>query len=435
MGVEGGRVIPVEVKLWGTTIGALSQENDNFASFEYNPDFVRSGIEPAPITMPVRAGVIYRFPNLSSATFHNLPGLFVDSIPDKFGNKIIDQWLTQNGREPGSFSALERLCYTGSRGMGALEFYPAIHPNFIESEPLEIERLRALAANILDQRKKIKVKLREKEIFEQIVKVGTSAGGARAKVLIAYNEATNTVLSGQVRAPEGFGYWLLKFDDIENNRDKENADPAGFGALEYTYSEIAKEAGIEMTECQLLTDGNHRHFMTRRFDRTENGNKLHYQSLTAIAHYDFNIAGAYSYEQAFVIAKRIGLTMTDIEQMYRRAVFNICARDQDDHTKNIGFLMDKRGHWKLAPAFDVTYAYNPNGRWTGTHQMTFNGKRENFTLEDFKTVAKNAGLVQGRYKRILEQVQDSLATFKKRAKVNDVPKNLIQEVEKNLLKF
>lgn len=428
-------MIPVEVKLWGTTIGALSQENDNFASFEYNPDFVRSGIEPAPITMPVRAGVIYRFPNLSSATFHNLPGLFVDSIPDKFGNKIIDQWLTQNGREPGSFSALERLCYTGSRGMGALEFYPAIHPNFIESEPLEIERLRALAANILDQRKKIKVKLREKEIFEQIIKVGTSAGGARAKVLIAYNEATNTVLSGQVRAPEGFGYWLLKFDDIENNRDKENADPAGFGALEYTYSEIAKEAGIEMTECQLLTDGNHRHFMTRRFDRTENGNKLHYQSLTAIAHYDFNIAGAYSYEQAFAIAKRIGLTMTDIELMYRRAVFNICARNQDDHTKNIGFLMDKRGHWKLAPAFDVTYAYNPNGRWTGTHQMTFNGKRENFTLEDFKTVAKNAGLVQGRYKRILEQVQDSLATFKKRAKVNDVPKNLIQEVEKNLLKF
>ena len=190
-----------------------------------------------------------------------------------------------------------------------------------------------------------------------------------------------------------------------------------------------------MTECQLLTDGNHRHFMTRRFDRTENGNKLHYQSLTAIAHYDFNIAGAYSYEQAFAIAKRIGLTMTDIELMYRRAVFNICARNQDDHTKNIGFLMDKRGHWKLAPAFDVTYAYNPNGRWTGTHQMTFNGKRENFTLEDFKTVAKNAGLVQGRYKRILEQVQDSLATFKKRAKVNDVPKNLIQEVEKNLLKF
>ncbi|MEE0875711.1 MAG: HipA domain-containing protein, partial [Fibrobacteraceae bacterium] len=308
-------------------------------------------------------------------------------------------------------------------------------PNFIESEPLEIERLRSLAANILDQRKKIKVKLREKEIFEQIIKVGTSAGGARAKVLIAYNEATNTVISGQVRAPEGFGYWLLKFDDIENNRDKENADPAGFGALEYTYSEIAKEAGIEMTECQLLTDGNHRHFMTRRFDRTENGNKLHYQSLTAIAHYDFNIAGAYSYEQAFAIAKRIGLTMTDIEQMYRRAVFNICARNQDDHTKNIGFLMDKRGHWKLAPAFDVTYAYNPNGRWTGTHQMTFNGKRENFTLEDFKTVAKNAGLVQGRYKRILEQVQDSLATFKKRAKVNVVPKNLIQEVEKNLLKF
>jgi serine/threonine-protein kinase HipA len=319
--------------------------------------------------------------------------------------------------------------------MGALEFYPVAGPDPVKSEPLEIERLRTLAANILDQRKKVKVRLREKDAFEQIVRVGTSAGGARAKVLIAYDDSTGTVLSGQVRAPEGYGYWLLKFDDIENNRDKENADPAGFGALEYTYSQIAKEAGIQMTECRLLEDGDHRHFMTRRFDRTENGGRLHYQSLTAIAHYDFNIAGAYSYEQAFAIARQIGLTTADIEQMYRRAAFNICARNQDDHTKNIGFLMDKRGNWSLAPAFDVTYAYNPAGRWTGTHQMTFNGKREKFTLEDFKAVAKSAGLVQGRYKRILEQVQDALAGFKKRAKANDVPKKLVQEVAKNLIKF
>lgn len=426
----------VEVKLWGTTVGALYQkEGDEFASFEYAPDFARSGIEPAPVAMPVRSGAIYRFPDLSPATFHRLPGLFADSVPDKFGNKIIDQWLVQNGRDPRSFTALERLCYTGSRGMGALEFYPATGPDPVKSEPLEIERLRTLAANILDQRKKVKVRLREKDAFEQIVRVGTSAGGARAKVLIAYDDSTGTVLSGQVRAPEGYGYWLLKFDDIENNRDKENADPAGFGALEYTYSQIAKEAGIQMTECRLLEDGDHRHFMTRRFDRTENGGKLHYQSLTAIAHYDFNIAGAYSYEQAFAIARQIGLSTADIEQMYRRAVFNICARNQDDHTKNIGFLMDKRGNWSLAPAFDVTYAYNPAGRWTGTHQMTFNGKREKFTLDDFKAVAKSAGLVQGRYKRILEQVQDALAGFKKRAKANDVPKKLVQDVVKNLIKF
>ena len=426
----------VEVKLWGTTVGALYQkEGDEFASFEYAPDFTRSGIEPAPVAMPVRSGAIYRFPDLSPATFHRLPGLFADSVPDKFGNKIIDQWLVQNGRAPKSFTALERLCYTGSRGMGALEFYPVAGPDPVKSEPLEIERLRTLAANILDQRKKVKVRLREKDAFEQIVRVGTSAGGARAKVLIAYDDSTGTVLSGQVRAPEGYGYWLLKFDDIENNRDKENADPAGFGALEYTYSQIAKEAGIQMTECRLLEDGDHRHFMTRRFDRTENGGKLHYQSLAAIAHYDFNIAGAYSYEQAFAIARQIGLTTADIEQMYRRAAFNICARNQDDHTKNIGFLMDKRGNWSLAPAFDVTYAYNPAGRWTGTHQMTFNGKREKFTLDDFKAAAKSAGLVQGRYKRILEQVQDALAGFNKRAKANDVPKKLVQEVAKNLIKF
>lgn len=426
----------VEVQLWGTTVGALYQkEGDEFASFEYAPGFARSGIEPAPATMPVRGGAIYRFPDLSPATFHRLPGLFADSVPDKFGNKIIDQWLVQNGRDPKSFTALERLCYTGSRGMGALEFYPVMGPDPVRSEPLEIERLRTLAANILDQRKKVKVRLREKDAFEQIVRVGTSAGGARAKVLVAYDDSTGTVLSGQVRAPEGYGYWLLKFDDIENNRDKESADPAGFGALEYTYSQIAKEAGIQMTECRLLEDGDHRHFMTRRFDRAENGGKLHYQSLTAIAHYDFNIAGAYSYEQAFAVARQIGLSTADIEQMYRRAVFNICARNQDDHTKNIGFLMDKRGNWSLAPAFDVTYAYNPAGRWTGTHQMTFNGKREKFTLDDFKAAAKSAGLVQGRYRRILEQVQDSLAGFKKRAKANDVPKKLFQEVAKNLIKF
>lgn len=426
----------VEVRLWGTTVGALYQkEGDEFASFEYAPEFARSGIEPAPVAMPVRSATIYRFPDLSPATFHRLPGLFADSVPDKFGNKIIDQWLIQNGRDPKSFTALERLCYTGSRGMGALEFCPAVGPDPVKSEPLEIERLRTLAANILDQRKKVKVRLREKDAFEQIVRVGTSAGGARAKVLVAYDETTGTVLSGQVRAPAGFGYWLLKFDDIENNRDKENADPAGFGALEYTYSQIAKEAGIEMTECRLLEDGNHRHFMTRRFDRTENGGKLHYQSLAAIAHYDFNIAGAYGYEQAFAIARQIGLSTADIEQMYRRAVFNICARNQDDHTKNIGFLMDKRGNWSLAPAFDVTYAYNPAGRWTGTHQMTFNGKREKFTLEDFRAAAKSAGLVQGRYKRILEQVQDALTNFKKRAEANDVPKKLVREVEKNLIIF
>ena len=428
-------MIPVEVQLWGTTIGALSQKKDDgVATFEYNPDFARSGVQPAPITMPVQ-GVIYKFSDLSQETFHGLPGLFIDSIPDKFGNKVIDQWLVQNGREPNSFTALERLCYTGSRGMGALEFYPATGPESIEDEPLEIERLRALAATILDQRKKVKVNLREKKAFEQIVRIGSSAGGARAKVLIAYDETTGNILSGQTRAPKGYGYWLLKFDDIENNRDKEDADPAGFGALEFTYSEIAKKAGIQMTECRLLTDGKHRHFMTRRFDRTANGGKLHYQSLAALAHFDFNMAGAYSYEQAFAAARKIGLSTADIEQMYRRAVFNICARNQDDHTKNIGFLMDKSGKWSLAPAFDITYAYNRIGRWTNMHQMTFNGKREKFTLDDFKTVAKNAGLVRGRYKRILEQVQDSLAEFKKLAQKNDVPKKLIKKVERNILTF
>lgn len=426
-------MIAVEVKLWGTTIGALSmQEGESVARFEYAPGFIGAGVEPSPIRMPVSAK-IYSFPELSQ-TFKGLPGLFADSIPDKFGNKLIDSWLTKQGRDPASFTALERLCYTGNRGMGALEFYPIEGPAASENDTIDVENLRNFAASVLNQRKSFKTQ-KQQGTFEQILRVGTSAGGARAKVLIAYDEATGEIRSGQVANSENFSYWLLKLDDVENNSDKEKADVQGYGPIEYTYYQMAQAAGIQMSECRLLEKSGHRHFMTKRFDRLAGGKKLHYQSLCALAHYDFNAAGAYSYEQAFMVIKQLGLGYEALEQMFRRAVFNICARNQDDHAKNIGFLMNKQGVWSLAPAFDMTYAYNPGGLWTGSHQMTFNGKRDNFTIDDFKAVSKFAGLKQGRYKKILADVQSAVSQWSKFAKKNDVNAAYIKQIKAAHRKF
>lgn len=436
-------MIAVEVKLWGTTIGALSmQEGESVAHFEYAPAFVGAGVEPSPITMPV-SRQIYTFPLLSN-TFKGLPGLFADSIPDKFGNRLIDSWLIKQGRNPESFTALERLCYTGSRGMGALEFYPAEGPAASENDILDVENLRNFAASILDNRKNFKANIskngaasktpairtkKQQQTFEQILRVGTSAGGARAKVLIALDETSGEIRSGQVANGENFSYWLLKLDDVQNNSDKEKADLQGYGPIEFSYYQMALAAGIQMSECRLLENSGHKHFMTRRFDRLVGGKKLHYQSLCALAHYDFNAAGAYSYEQAITIIKQLGLGYDTLEEFFRRAVFNICARNQDDHAKNIGFLMNKRGEWSLAPAFDMTYAYNPGGLWTGTHQLTFNGKRDNFTVDDFKNVAKFTGLKQGRYKKILADVQNAVCQWNKLAKSNEVRAEYIKQIK------
>ncbi len=432
-------MIAVEVKLWGTTIGALSmEEGDTAARFEYAPSFIGAGIEPSPISMPVTSK-IYSFPLLPN-TFKGLPGLFVDSIPDKFGNKLIDSWLIRQGRDPQSFTPLERLCYTGNRGMGALEFIPTVGPTATENDILDVEALRDFAADILNQRKNFMAATtfknkKKQNTFEQILRVGTSAGGARAKVLIALDESTGEIRSGQVANSENFTYWLLKLDDVQNNSDKEKADLQGYGPIEYTYYQMALAAGIQMSESHLLENAGHRHFMTRRFDRLAGGKKLHYQSLTALAHYDFNAAGDYSYEQAITVIKQLGLGYDSLEEFFRRAVFNICARNQDDHAKNIGFLMNKQGEWSLAPAFDMTYAYNPGGLWTGTHQFTFNGKRDNFVLDDFKAVAKFAGLKQGRYKKILAEVQSAVAQWPKLAKKNEVHSEYTKAIKATHRKF
>ena len=403
-----------EVRLWGRTIGAVSlEEGDEVAAFEYDPVFAQSGIEISPITMPLSRRV-YTFPELSRKTFYGLPGLLADSLPDKFGHALIDAWLATQGRQPDSFNVIERLCYTGERGMGALEFAPGIGPKARQASRIQIDKLVELASEILTHRNNLQVSFVDEsreQALADILRVGTSAGGARAKAVIAWNPATNEVRSGQVPAGEGFEYWLLKFDGVSGNRDKELEDPQGYGVIEYAYYRMARDCGIDISECRLFEENSRRHFMTRRFDRLAGGGKLHMQSLCALAHYDFNMAGAYSYEQALLVIRQLGLPMQAIEQQFRRMVFNIVARNQDDHVKNIAFLMNKAGEWSLAPAFDMTYSYNPSGAWTASHQMTLNGKRDDYSLEDFKSCAKAASMKRGRAETILREVQATVSRW------------------------
>lgn len=412
-----------EVRLWGRTIGAVSlEEGDDVAAFQYDPGFAQSDIEVSPLTMPLSTGV-YRFPELSAETFYGLPGLLADSLPDRFGHALIDAWLAAQGRTPASFNAVERLCYTGRRGMGALEFAPAIGPDARKASRIEVDRLVDLASEILTHRNRLDASFAaggKEQAMRDILRVGTSAGGARAKAIIAWNPATNEVRSGQVDAGEGFQYWVLKFDGVSGNRDRELEDPQGYGAIEYAYSRMAREAGIAMSECRLLEENGRRHFMSRRFDRLDDGDKLHMQSLCGLAHYDYNLAGAYSYEQALLAMRRLRLPMESIEEQFRRMAFNVIARNQDDHVKNIAFLMDKSGHWSLSPAFDVTYSYNPQGAWTAVHQMTINGKTDDFELEDFRACARTASMKRGRAETILEEVRRAVSRWREHAEAAGV---------------
>jgi len=421
-----------EVQLWGRTIGAvLLEEGREVAAFQYDPEFAGSGIELSPLVMPLSEQV-YEFPALPRSTFHGLPGLLSDSLPDKFGNALIDAWLATQGRSADSFNAVERLCYTGARGMGALEYAPALGPKPRKAAKIEVDALVRLAGEVLTHRGDLRGHFHEagkKEALREILRVGTSAGGARAKAVIAWNRETNEVRSGQVAADDGFEYWLLKFDGVAGNKDKELEDPKGYGVVEYAYHLMARAAGITMTECRLLEEGGRRHFMTQRFDRPTSAEKLHMQSLCAMAHFDFNQAGAYAYEQALLTIRQLQLPMAAIEEQFRRMVFNIVARNQDDHVKNIAFLMSKQGEWSLAPAFDVTYSYNPSGLWTSLHQMTLNGKRDGFTMEDFEACAKSALMKRGSEALIIEEVRAAVKRWPEFAAAANLPDPLQDKIQ------
>lgn len=421
-----------KVLLWDSEIGAVSWVEDRqVAVFQYDPSFIRSGIQLSPLMMPLR-DLPYEFPALSKETFKGLPGLLADSLPDKFGNAVIDTWLASQGRTTASFNSVERLCYIGSRGMGGLEFKPALRISHSKSDEIEVSKLVELSNKILDQRAGLEGVFSgtdDRDAIEDILRVGTSAGGARAKAILAWNPKTNEFRSGQVKIPSGFEYWIMKFDGVSNNRDKELSDPQGYGMIEYAYYQLAVKAGIEMTECRLHHEGGRSHFMTKRFDRNADGSKIHMQSLCAIAHVDFNEPALYSYEQTIQTMKRLGLSQSDLEQQVLRAMFNVVGRNHDDHVKNIAFLMNRRGEWRLSPAFDVSYAYDPKGYWTSQHQMSINGKREMFTKQDLLSMAKIAGIKSNRALEMLDRVITTMKSWPEVAENIGITDNRIRKIQ------
>ena len=424
-----------EVWLWKNRVGAVALDDNGCGVFEFDPDFLKQGLDIAPIMMPLdqarRGQVLHSFPALNAETFKRLPGLLADALPDKFGQAIVDAWLARQGRSTNDFSIIERLCYTGSRAMGALEFKPAIIQHLDEPVPVEIDEIIELVQDVIAHRNKLDVAFTgsaqtNQQALLDILRIGTSAGGARAKAVIAYNDETGRVLSGQADAPDGFEHWLLKFDGVS---DIEFGKTTDFGRIEFAYYNMARAAGIEMTECRLLEENGRAHFMTRRFDRVK-GKRLHLQSLCAVQHYDFNLAGAYGYEQALMTMRKMKLSKRQQLQLYRRMVFNVIARNQDDHTKNIAFLMDQDGSWSLSPAFDMTHSYNPSGQWTDRHQMTINGKRDNFSIDDLIRVAETGDIKRPR--AVIQEVSNVVRQWPDYAQDAAVSKSNILAIEKDL---
>jgi serine/threonine-protein kinase HipA len=420
--------------MWGTQVGAVSWLRDRaYAVFEYDPAFLQKGLDISPIHMGLEQAKssdgIFSFPGLNKNTYLGLPGLLADALPDKFGNSIIDSWLAGNGRDPGSFSPVERLCYTGKRAMGALEFFPPVDRKMDQPVPVEVAELVDLAQKIISRRLSLDVHIGpdEKENAEaimDILRVGTSAGGARPKAVIAMNPE-NHIISGQGDIPEDYQYWLLKFDGVH---DLELGAPKGYGRIEYAYCRMAEAAGIEMAECRLMEENGRAHFLTRRFDR-ENRKKIHMQSLCGLAHFDFNMAGAYSYEQAFAVMRKLRLSKAEAVQQYRRMVFNVIARNQDDHTKNIAFTMNPAGQWKLSPAFDLIYSHNPAGKWTNQHQMTINGKQDHFILSDLVAVGESISIPKS--VEIIKEVAEAVGRWPEFARSAGIPGKEIDEISRN----
>ncbi|WP_226701883.1 type II toxin-antitoxin system HipA family toxin [Microbulbifer elongatus] len=429
----------IEVHYKGKTAGAVSFDtNTGIGAFEYEPDFIHSGIELSPLKMPL-AKRIYSFPGLSHGTFHGLPGLIADSLPDDFGNAVLNAWMASQGRNPADITPLQRLQYTGKRGMGALEYSPATRIKKLNAtQDIAIDELVAIAQEVLDSRAGFRVHLDKtgednREAMMALMSVGMSAGGARPKAVLAFNSDFTHVRSGQTDVPEGFTHYLMKFDGVsEHSKGQETfGDPMGFGAMEYVYNEMATNCGIDMMPCHLLREGNRRHFVTERFDRRGN-DKIHIQTLNGIAHVDYKSPGSFSYSELFAVARQLKLSALEAEQLFRRMVFNIVARNHDDHAKNFAFqLTDKT--WQLAPAYDLAYSYKPGSRWVNSHWMSLNGKREDFTREDLYSLEKISPLFsRKKIDGIVNGVIEEVSRWTSLANEFEVPGSLIEEIEGNL---
>lgn len=417
------------VKMFGNPIGVFRWDSRyDIVQFEYNKDFIGRGLEPSPLMMPVQSGRTYSFGDIGRETFKGLPGLLADSLPDTYGRALFDRWLTLTGRT--SSNIVETLCFLGKRCMGALEFEPAIDVDYNLDSKIAIDSLVNVAREALLNKENFGVNINDdkKAAIAEILRLGTSAGGQRAKAIIAYNKTTGEVRSGQTDAPNGFDYYIIKLDGVSATtgfRETEN-----YGRLEYSFYKLVKACGIDMSECSLIEENGRAHFLTKRFDR-ENGKKVHMQTLCGIAHYDYRLHRAYSYEQAFNVMRALKLPYSQAQEMFRRMVFNVIVRNQDDHTKNISFLMGEDGVWRLSPAYDMGYSYNPNGGWTATHQMSINGKFDDITRKDLlecgaKNNIKNASL-------IIDEVCEIASQWSTMAKESDVPQSLIDDIKDNML--
>lgn len=418
-----------QVKMFGMTVGSVRWNSSyGVARFEYDPDFVKTGIQPSPILMPVREGRVYSFGELNQETFKGLPGMLADSLPDTYGRALFDKWLALTGRTSGN--AIESLCFMGKRCMGALEFEPAIEGTFMAEQRIELDSLVAVAREALTEKDSFQANLDDdrKAAIAEILRLGTSAGGQRAKAIIAYNKNTGEVRSGQVDAPVGFDYYLIKLDGVSATAGFKETE--NFGRLEYSFAKLVRACGIDMTECSLIEENGRAHFLTKRFDRVD-GEKIHMQTLCGLAHYDYRLLRGYSYEQAFNIMRGLHLSYKEAQEMYRRVVFNVVVRNQDDHTKNISFLMDKQGKWRLSPAYDMGYAYNPKGAWTSAHQMSVNGKFDDITRADLLELAARNNIRNA--SQIIDEVCDACALWPKIAKDCDVPQSMIDGILPDML--
>lgn len=422
------------INIWNKRVGAIAWDSTTgVGSFEYEPSFLANGLDLSPLKMPLldAEGRIFSFPDLrDTGTFKGLPGLLADVLPDKYGNSLINAWLSKNGRPANSMNPVEQLCFTGKRGMGALEFEPVIPKTNNTATKIELDSLINIAREILSGRQHFNANLSEDEAkaLSDILKIGSSAGGARAKAVIAFNATTKEIRSGQADAPAGFTHWLLKFDGVS---DQQLGTSSGYGRVEMAYHLMAKEAGIDMTECRLLEENDRAHFMTRRFDREHSKDKLHVQSFCAIAHYDFNDITSFSYEQLFETMRSLLLPYTNAEQLYRRMVFNVMARNCDDHTKNFSFIMNKTGEWKLAPAFDICHAYRPGSEWVNQHSLSINGKRQGITRNDLLEVARNMNIKKAA--DIIDQIKNVVSKWNDFAKQTNVKDDLCAAINKTLL--
>lgn len=416
------------VKMFGNPMGVFRWDSRyGIVQFEYDKDFIGRGLEPSPLMMPVLSGRIYSFGEIGRETFKGLPGLLADSLPDTYGRALFDRWLALTGCT--SSNIVETLCFLGKRCMGALEFEPAIDIDYSLDSKIAIDSMVEVAREALLNKENFGVNINDdkKAAIAEILRLGTSAGGQRAKAIIAYNKTTGEVLSGQTDVPNGFDYYIIKLDGVSATtgfRETEN-----YGRLEYSFYKLVKECGIEMSECSLIEENGRAHFLTKRFDR-ENGKKVHMQTLCGIAHYDYRLHRAYSYEQAFNVMRALKLPYSQAQEMFRRMVFNVVVRNQDDHTKNISFLMGEDGAWKLSPAYDMGFAYNPNGGWTATHQMSINGKYDDITRNDLlecgaKNNIKNASL-------IIDEVCEVASQWPTIAKECDVPQSMIDMITANM---